>query len=139
MYCPYCDQQIADTAKFCPNCGAAVARNRQEKQNPVYDHPVTRQPDNNWTTYEQPAYQQQFYQNRRPENVSIGGLIAWSVITLLLCTIPGIVALIYTCGINSCETVEQQNKKIAAAKGWCLAGTILGGLSFLGTIAAALA
>lgn len=125
MHCPYCDQQIADTAKFCPNCGAAVARNRQ--------------PDNNWTTYEQPAYQQQFYQNRRPENVSIGGLIAWSVITLLLCTIPGIVALIYTCGINSCETVEQQNKKIAAAKGWCLAGTILGGLSFLGTIAAALA
>lgn len=57
---------------------------------------------------------------------SNGGLIAWSIVTLLLCTIPGIVALINACGINSAVSVEEQQKKISRAKTWCIVGTVLG-------------
>ena len=44
-----------------------------------------------------------------------GGLMAWSIITLLLCTIPGIVAIVKTAGINKCTTVEQQEQAIRSA------------------------
>ena len=35
-----------------------------------------------------------------PIQYPTGGMIAWSIVTLLLCTIPGIVALVQTCNIN---------------------------------------
>lgn len=54
-----------------------------------------------------------------------GGLIAWAIITLLLCTIPGIVAIVQATGINNCVTVEEQQKKINSTKIWCTVGTVL--------------
>ena len=65
-----------------------------------------------------------------------GGLIAWSIITLLLCTIPGIVALVKATGINKSATVEEQTKKISSCKTWCIVGTVLGVLAIIGSIAA---
>lgn len=64
-----------------------------------------------------------------------GGLLAWSIIVLLLCTIPGIVALVQTTKINKCATVEEQAKKIHSAKVWCIVGTVLGVLALIGAIA----
>ena len=65
-----------------------------------------------------------------------GGLIAWSIITLLLCTIPGIVALVKATGINKSATVEEQTKKISSCKTWCIVGTVLGILAIIGSVAA---
>lgn len=61
-------------------------------------------------------------------------MIAWSIVTLLLCTIPGIVALVQTCGINNCATRAEQEKKLSSAKIWNIVGTCLGGLYLLLTI-----
>lgn len=55
-----------------------------------------------------------------------GGLMVWSIITLLLSTIPGIVALVQTTKINKSATVEEQQKHISAAKIWCIVGTVIG-------------
>ena len=60
--------------------------------------------------------------------------MAWSVITLLLCLIPGVVALFNTMNINKSATVEEQQKRIRNAKTWCIVGTVLGVLSVIGAM-----
>ena len=96
--------------------------------------------------YGQQQYGQQFY-GQQPyqgynysgpqyvQPVSTGGYIAWAVITLLLCTIPGIVALIYATRINKCSTAQEQAQTIQTTRTWCLVGTILGILAIIGGIA----
>ena len=73
--------------------------------------------------------------NDPPIRYSTGGMVAWSIVTLLLCTIPGIVALVQTCGINNCATHAEQEKKLSSARTWNIIGTILGALSLIGSIA----
>ena len=70
-----------------------------------------------------------------PIQFSTGGMLAWSIVTLLLCTIPGIVALVKTNGINKCTTRAEQEKMISSAKTWNIVGTVLGGLFLLATLA----
>ena len=82
----------------------------------------------------QSSYQPTYYSSS-PAPVSTGGMLAWSIITLLLCTIPGIVALINVANVNKAETVEEQEKKLSTAKTWCIIGTVLGILSLIGTVA----
>ena len=71
-----------------------------------------------------------------PTPVPTGGMMAWSIITLLLCTIPGIVAIVQTSGINKCATRAEQDKKISSARTWNIVGTVLGLLYLVGTLAA---
>lgn len=70
-----------------------------------------------------------------PIQYSTGGMLAWSIVTLLLCTIPGIVALVQTNGIKKCTTRAEQEKMISSAKTWNIVGTVLGGLFLLATLA----
>ena len=58
--------------------------------------------------------------------VATGGLLAWAIISILLCTIPGIVALVKVLGINNSATVEEQQQKLSSAKTWCIVATVLG-------------
>ena len=73
---------------------------------------------------------------------STGGLVAWGIITLLLCTIPGVVALVKVANINNARTVEEQQRAVSDVKTWCTVGTVLGVLFYiigiLGGVAAAL-
>ncbi len=110
-YCRNCGAHIPDGSTFCPGCGAP--------QNPDPAVPAYR-----YSPFPQPV-----------QPYATGGLMAWSIITLLLCTIPGIVAIVQTSGINKCTSVEEQQKKISSAKTWCTVGTILGILAFIGAIA----
>ena len=156
-YCPYCGTQNEDQNMICVACGAQLttseepapqsepvnytaAQNAAPAQQP-YQQPMqqAQQP------YQQPYQQQtqlpfnQAYQQQSqyaPQRYSNGGLIAWSVITMLLCTVPGIIALVNACGINSCTTAAQQQGKIKAARICCIIGTVLGGLAVLVSIIA---
>ena len=129
MFCPNCGNNCPDNVNSCPTCGHAFAQ--QAPQQP-YGQPQQ-------APYGQAPYGQAPYSYDPPVQESTGGLIAWSIITLLLCTIPGIVALVQATGINKCMTRAEQQKKISSTKTWCLVGTILGGLatlfSIIGTIA----
>lgn len=75
--------------------------------------------------------------NDAPVQRSIGGMVAWSVVTLLLCTIPGIISLVQVCGVNSCATKTEQEKKLSSAKTWNIVGTVLGILALIGSLAQA--
>lgn len=98
---------------FCSRCGAALPP--QAAYCPQCNAPAAGDP---------------------PIQYSTGGMIAWSVVTLLLCTIPGVVALVQTCGVNKCATRAEQEKKMSSAKTWNIVGTVLGVLSVIGSLAA---
>ena len=93
--------------------------------------PVYSQPQPAYTAPQQPIYNA--VQTVTP--VSTGGLLAWAIISILLCTIPGIVALIKVLGINNSATVEEQQKKLSSAKIWCIVATALGVLSLIASFA----
>ena len=117
-YCAYCGSPVEDGVAFCTNCGA------KQDAAPAAPAPV-----------QQPA--QQVYTPAYPAvaPVSTGGYIAWGIITLLLCTIPGIVALCTVGKINKATTVAEQEKAISTTKTWCLVGTILGVIALIITLA----
>ena len=115
-FCTHCGAALSDGASFCSNCGAPVAgQSPAAAQSPVY------------TTYAPSAQ----YVSPYPT----GGLMAWSIVTLLLCTIPGIVAIVKTASINKCTTLEQQERAIRSARTWCIVGTVLGILLIIGVSA----
>ena len=152
MFCPNCGNNCPDNVNNCPNCGHAFAHAQQAPQQPSYEYGQPQQP-----SYEQPQqpygqapygqpqqpygqapygqapYGQAPFSYDPPIQESTGGLLAWSIIILLLCTIPGIVALIKTTGINSCATRTEQLMKKANAKTWCIGGTVLSALYVIGT------
>ena len=112
---------------FCTNCGAELPENETRCPQCGFDSAPAQPaaPVVNVNT------------NSAPAPVSTGGLLAWSIITLLLCTIPGIVAIIQTCNINKSATEEEQQKKLKSAKTWCIVGTVLGVLALIGSLASA--
>lgn len=112
---------------------------QQEMQQPYGQQPQQdfgqqnygQQPQQNFGQqgYGQPQggyYPQNNFYNQMPAPYSTGGLLAWSIVSILLCTIPGIVALVNTVNINKAQTYEEQQQKIAAAKRWCIIATVLG-------------
>ena len=157
-FCPNCGSALPENSNHCPNCGAPVnnssyaapdAAQPAGGQQSTYDQ----QPYGQQNTYDQQSYGQQSYGQQpygqqgmgygnayggfQPVSpIPVGGMIAWSIITIFLCTIPGIVGLVYTLKINKCTTVEEQQKALKTAKTWCIVGTVLGILSVIGTLAA---
>ena len=127
IFCPNCGTQLNDDDAFCSNCGSPVG---QRSTPPVQQNT-------------QPV--QQYQQNvqtvaaQRAEHYDNGGLIAWSIVTLLHCTIPGIVALVKATKINGVVTPEEQAKLVKDTKTWCTVGTILGVLAVIASVIAELA
>ncbi|MBP3879252.1 MAG: zinc-ribbon domain-containing protein [Lachnospiraceae bacterium] len=76
---------------------------------------------------------------QKPAPMPIGGLIALSIVAILLCTIPGIVTLVKTLNINSALTYADQQARYASAKKWAIVTIIVGAvitvLSFIGGLA----
>ena len=85
----------------------------------------------------QPAYtppQPDFSAPQAPAPVATGGLLAWAIISILLCTIPGIVALLNVLRVNKGATFEEQQRALSQARTWCIVATVLGGLNLIYTI-----
>lgn len=155
-FCPNCGAQNTVGVKFCTNCGNPLQAQEQPAPQPsynAYSQPAPAEQTPQYTGYSQPyagaqsaynaqdSYNAPNYQSQPAQPmqyvppVETGGLLAWSIITLLLCTIPGIVAISQTSKVNKCYTVEEQQKKLSSAKTWCIIGTVLGALSLIGYIA----
>ena len=160
-YCTSCGSEIPAGSRFCTSCGAPVEAPEQPVNvQPPAEQPVQQpyvqpqsyvQPDAGYQQpdagYQQPGggYQQPGgYQQAQPYGqagyqqyvapIPTGGLLAWAIITLLLCTIPGIVATVKVSGINKSYTVEEQQKKLKSAKVWCIVATVLGVLALVYTV-----
>ena len=132
--CPYCGSDVSFNAKFCQECGAPQPEVPVEQTEPASYKPVS-YPVEDVTPPPDPQPVQQYNVPETVHPVSTGGLLAWSIITLLLCTIPGIVAIVKTTGINKALTVAEQQAKMSSARTWCIVGTVLGVLNLIGTLA----
>ncbi|MBQ9156493.1 MAG: zinc-ribbon domain-containing protein [Eubacterium sp.] len=117
--CPNCGTTVQDEINVCPNCGTILEEDQPVKE-PADRYVHTHDPVKNYGSVEPYA---------------TGGLMAWSIITLLFCTIAGAVAIYTTTQINKAETLEEQQKKIKQAKIWCAVGTVLGVLAVIGRLA----
>ncbi|MBP3914186.1 MAG: zinc-ribbon domain-containing protein [Lachnospiraceae bacterium] len=114
-------------------------------QEPTYSQPAPSQEP----TYSQPVQSSSTYNQPRPGQpgtpqaawqppvtpIPTGGIMVWAIITIFLCTIPGVIALIYTLSINKAPTVEVQQKKAKYAKIWCTIGTVIGVLALIANMA----
>ena len=99
----------------CPKCGYDNLTGRID---PQYRAPLAKSRES------QPAAP---VNNSPVQRYPAGGLIAWSIITLLLFSrLCGIVGFCKALGINKCTTAEEQEAKINSAKIWCLVGTVGG-------------
>lgn len=135
-YCQHCGSSVPDGSSFCTNCGAPLKdqsspnnSNTSSSYNNSYSNGYNNSYSNN--SYGSAPQGYQPYSAPVVPAYSTGGLMAWSIITLLLCTIPGIVAIVKTTQINKATTVEEQQKTISSAKTWCIVGTILGILAVI--------
>ena len=120
----------AQQNEYQPTAPQQNSYNPQSSQQNAYGQP-NYQPN----SYNQQPYDQSHYYDSKPAPVETGGLLAWSIITILLCTIPGIVALVNVLNVNKVLTLEEQQKKLSAAKLWCIIGTVLGILYLIGAMA----
>ena len=161
-FCTNCGAENPRENKFCSECGSplTVIEAPTPPTPPIFTEPeapapaVEAAPEQ--PVYAQPAYTQPGQPSPIPQPaepqfsaqatfsaetpqyvapVATGGLLAWSIVSLLLCLIPGIVALVQTLGINKCATVEEQQKKMKNARIWCIVSTVLGILSVIGQLA----
>ena len=141
--CPKCGADNAEDTKFCSECGTPLLT--VKAPDPIVPEPAAPEaapeapiPELNaqqpvYTAPENPYGAAQY---TAPTARPTGGLIAWSIISILLCMIPGIVALIQTLSINSAPTAEEQQRKISSAKTWCIVATVLGVLAIIVNILA---
>ena len=117
--CPKCGADNAEGTKFCSECGTPLLTAKAPE--PEVQQPVYTAPENPYGAAQYTA----------PTPQPTGGLIAWAIVSILLCMIPGIVGLVQALSINSAPTAEEQQRKISSAKTWCLVATILGVLSIV--------
>ena len=133
--CPYCGSDVSFNAKFCQECGAPQPEVPVEQTEPAPYRPVSfPEDDTTPTPPQQTPPSQQYSVPQTVPPVSTGGLLAWAIITLFLCLIPGIVAIVKTAGINKAQTVAEQQARMSSARTWCIIGTVLGVLSLIGSL-----
>ncbi len=126
--------EVPVSAPEAPAPEAAAPELTFDAPQPVYTPPQPAYtPPQPAYTPPQPGAAQPIYAETVPPYAS-GGLIAWAAVSILLCLIPGVVALISALGINNSATVEEQQRKIANTKTWCIVATALGGLSVVGSL-----
>ena len=156
-FCENCGAPYEGNQAFCENCGSPLPQQAPASAEPVWQPEAARPaqdpsysapspgpsqqsyyntPSQAQAPYQpgyQTGYQAQAFQQAVTPYAS-GGLIAWAVVTLLLCLIPGVIALVNAIGINKAATVEEQQKKISSTKTWCIIGTVLGVISLIASL-----
>ena len=110
--CQYCNEQNEDEVLRCHLCGeerdtADSYTKEESEQRTVDDVPIP----------------------------NTGKMFLWSIITCLVCLIPGIMGIIYTDKAAKATTLLEQEEAFKKARGWNWAGTVIAALFlFIGII-----
>ena len=121
--CPDCGRSLPIGAMSCPSCGWGT---------------TTR-----WTCANCGAKNGMLNAACRTCGVSRGtppikhnnsGMMAWSIVTLLLCVIPGIVAITKVSKANATHSEDEAQGYLQSAKKWNIAGCIIGVLAIIGML-----
>ena len=147
--CRYCDGENPDSNKFSMNCGAPLDHNAKEaaEQQEYTGNTQPMETEVPRLESEKPAWElnnSHMHVYDQPVNppytpvepIPIGGLIAWAVIDMLGCLIPGIVALVYIFKINKAGSYEEQQQLLSTSKKILIVGTVLCVLNLLLSFAA---
>ena len=111
MKCKYCNSEIPNHARYCPECGKDLTKNNFD---------VSPQNEN--------IYSGQQYTSTN-ENINAIPYIIGSIITMLCCCqILGIPALIFSIKINDAITYEEAEKNAKIAKYCIIAAIVFGAL-----------
>lgn len=129
--CPNCNTNVPDNAAHCPNCGAALSA-QPPAQPPVYQQPVYQQPAYQQPPMPQVAYQQPY--GTPPSGQLSTGMLVWSIINIFLCTVLGVIALVFTVMAKGSPNGEDEQSKLKTAKILNIIATIGGVLSIIITI-----
>jgi len=110
----------------------------QDPYQPSGENPYGQQPPVYGQQPGYPAAPPPGYGYGTPQGAPPPNYLVWSIITILLCTIPGIVAIVFSTQVNSkwgmgdAAGAYDASKK---AKTWALVGTILGAVFIVAWIA----
>lgn len=141
MFCRTCGAENPDNALFCQKCGApteqeaGAPKNEFQNQAEPVETPVepvaptyNQQPGQ--APYQQPQYNAQGQAPYQPPQPlpSNTGQIVWSIINIILCTVLGIIALVFSINAGNAATTEIAVKNLKTAKTLNLIGTIVGAL-----------
>lgn len=133
--CPHCNFQVDnDQAYLCPNCGRDIHKVEVSSGAPS--------PSSASSSSSVPSSSgSSSSSSSSPAAASAGkgvgsGLLAWSIVNVLLCTIPGIVALALTIKGRAQRDEDKREHYFSSAKLWNIVATIAGVALIAGLIVA---
>lgn len=125
--CSKCGNELTGNEPVCPKCGEPV--NQQYNEN-----------NNSQIGYTQLGAQQQNYNafqnqpNQKPV-IQTGGYMAWSIVSIFLSLIFGILALVYVNKAKGAATQEEAEKALNTCKVFNIIATVIGVLQIFYVIA----
>lgn len=128
--CQYCDSTVPESAKFCPNCGASLfAQVEETAPAPVVEKPTEVQPE----PHEPPAETSSDpFESNETNAMPRKTYLLLSIISILLFFPCGIVATVFSVKAARAVTDEDYVRKAKLARGWAIAGIIIGILTIGG-------
>ena len=128
--CQYCDSMVPESAKFCPNCGAGLLTQVEDSSPaPESETPPAVQTEQHEPPAETGSYPSEGYTyNPQPRKT----YLLLSIISILFFLPCGIVATVFSVKASRAVTDEDYMRKAKLAKGWAIAGLIIGILTIGG-------
>lgn len=125
-FCRYCGSRLNDYDKFCPNCGAAVANERNGSFGNNYGNVNSGQN----TPYG--ADPLNYSTPDAPSGRISAGMLVWSIINIVLCCAPfGVWALVMTILAKNAPSAEEEHRKLRIARTVNIVSTILGVVMYI--------
>lgn len=110
-FCKHCGNKLNDDDRFCPNCGATAANERNGSFGNNYGNVNSGQN----TPYG--ADPLNYSTPDAPSGRINTGLFVWSIINILFCCMPlGIWALVMTVIARDANSAEEERKKLRTAR-----------------------
>ena len=116
--CPFCGEENRDQNTVCVRCGSVMSEKALAEGKAREEAAAAKA-------------------SKAPAPRPNGGLIVWSVLTLLFfCLVPGLAGLAYAVNLNCADTKKEQDRRANLAFIFCIVGTMIGTFVIMFSLAA---